>query len=95
MIDTPSASFGEISKRIGAKWKAEAAEVRQEFDRKAAEVRQAKQSSADAAPKAGADGSDGRGVKRKKPTANSEADGAQPAEEQKSMEVDDEKDSST
>ena len=100
MIDTPNASFSDISKRIGAKWKAESEDVREEFERKASEARKELQSKqTTAADQSGgtaasdADG-DNRGVKRKKPTANTSTDSTQQEkaerkrEETKEMEVD-------
>ena len=73
MIDTPNAAFNDISKRIGAKWKAESDDVRAEFENKASEARKA----AEQQQSGGADSSNSKGVKRQKPTANAEAEGEQ------------------
>ena len=95
VIDAPNASFGDISKRIGAKWKAETAEVRAEFERKASEARKDALSNQHTAESGGGS----RGVKRKKPTANTQEDGAQQGksgrrrEETKEMEVDEQDES--
>ena len=88
LIDTPKASFGDISKRIGAKWKAESDEVRAQFEHKAGQARK------ELSDKQQTEAADNRGVKRKKPTANTTADGSQQEtgnkekEETKEMEVD-------
>ena len=92
MIDTPTASFGDISKKLGNKWRAESDDVRAEFDRKASEARKELQAKREAAGEKGGDtGGDNRGLKRKKPAANTIAEeaGKSEREESKEMEVDD------